>query len=785
MHNLRIGQTTTKVVATLLVTLVVVAARLRADPSGWSLETIQSLALDAGCNIYVSVTGLGIDPLNRAITGWQVVGGCGATRPLGWARKENGAWVAQSIATSWAPSGGSSLVVADDGTPFYGYPAIGPGGLIGADWIAAYDVDLNQFPAGALDFQYGSHASEPLAGVQDCFHLKVALALAPGSTTPDVVSAAGCQYTGSLMINYGGTVFGTPRYPFFYQMPETTGDVAMPSVAIGADGSRHLVYYADHGGADWGAYYSTGAFASGNGLLLKQPTRVGETSVVVDATTGRIHVALGAIPNCDNPYEGGLLYLTSTDGVTWSEEWVDHTSGRSPSIALDADGQPHIAYWHFLNEVRYATRSNGRWRTASVHTTATNVFQTSVRLAYDRNGAAIVVFFDPTSAEAGTLTLASSQTPDEGAITTPLGCTPDNSAPVASAIGATTPEDVPVDVALTATDADNDPLTFALASLTTHGTASLAGAIVTYTPAPNFNGTDAFTFIVDDGHNGTATATVTIVVSPVNDPPALTNPGPQTTLEGATVSLQLSAADVDGDALTFAASGLPPGLHVSATGLITGVPPDTAAGTYRVTVSASDGQATASQLLTWTIVDVPPPPPSNHAPVCASAAPTIAELWPPNHQLVKVGIVGVTDPDHDRVTTRITAIAQDEPTNGGGDGSTAIDGFGVGTGQASVRAERGGKGNGRMYYITFVATDPAGARCTGIVTVGVPHDQAHPAIGDGPLYDSTKAGAPHDGDEHHGCGDREDRDRDNRDRGRGRDGDDDAHEHESRQGGRS
>jgi hypothetical protein len=131
---------------------------------------------------------------------------------------------------------------------------------------------------------------------------------------------------------------------------------------------------------------------------------------------------------------------------------------------------------------------------------------------------------------------------------------------------------------------------------------------------------------------------------------------------------------------------------------------------------------------------------SNAPPVCTAAVAVPASLWPPNHRLVPITINGVTDPNGDRIVLKILSIYQDEPTNGGDDGNTSIDGFGVGTSQSSVRAERSGHRNGRVYYITFSATDPSGARCTGVVvTVGVPHDIAHPAVGDGPRYDSTKA----------------------------------------------
>lgn len=126
------------------------------------------------------------------------------------------------------------------------------------------------------------------------------------------------------------------------------------------------------------------------------------------------------------------------------------------------------------------------------------------------------------------------------------------------------------------------------------------------------------------------------------------------------------------------------------------------------------------------------------APVCTGAAANPASLWPPNHNLVSIGFTGVTNADGGLVTYTITSIFQDEPTNGLGDGDTAIDGFGVGTSQARVRRERSGKGNGRVYYIGFTAAT-AGGSCSAVVTAGVPHDRGRgPAIGGGPLFDSTE-----------------------------------------------
>jgi len=81
----------------------------------------------------------------------------------------------------------------------------------------------------------------------------------------------------------------------------------------------------------------------------------------------------------------------------------------------------------------------------------------------------------------------------------------------------------------------------------------------------------------------------------------VTNPGSQTGTVGTAVSLQVSASDsASGQTLTYSASGLPAGLSISSSGLISGTP--TTAGTSTVTVTATDTTgASGSASFTWTI----------------------------------------------------------------------------------------------------------------------------------------------------------------------------------------
>ena len=128
---------------------------------------------------------------------------------------------------------------------------------------------------------------------------------------------------------------------------------------------------------------------------------------------------------------------------------------------------------------------------------------------------------------------------------------------------------------------------------------------------------------------------------------------------------------------------------------------------------------------------------------CSNAGPSVETIWPPNHKMVAVSILGVTDGDGEAITISIDSIFQDEPLNTTSDGNTEIDGDGVGSDAALVRAERAGSkkvpGNGRVYYITYTADDGHGGQCSDTVEVGVPHDQGKQKVpvGDGPLFDST------------------------------------------------
>lgn len=130
-------------------------------------------------------------------------------------------------------------------------------------------------------------------------------------------------------------------------------------------------------------------------------------------------------------------------------------------------------------------------------------------------------------------------------------------------------------------------------------------------------------------------------------------------------------------------------------------------------------------------------------PTCGLARASQEILWPPDHKLQPVEILGVTAQGvpSDRLIIRITGVTQDEPTNGTGEGDTGPDAYiqqGEKTDTVLLRAERQGTGNGRVYRVLFIASDGYESSCTGIIKVTVPPSRVGNASDDEQKFDATK-----------------------------------------------
>src|SRR5207249_7776811 len=112
---------------------------------------------------------------------------------------------------------------------------------------------------------------------------------------------------------------------------------------------------------------------------------------------------------------------------------------------------------------------------------------------------------------------ANDGTADSNVATVSITVTAVNDAPVAVDDAFTTAEDTPLTGNVLSNDTDVDTgttLTAAIVANPTHGTVTLVSTgAFTYTPAPNYNGSDSFTYKASDGTADSNVATVAITVT--------------------------------------------------------------------------------------------------------------------------------------------------------------------------------------------------------------------------------------------------------------------------------
>jgi hypothetical protein len=172
-------------------------------------------------------------------------------------------------------------------------------------------------------------------------------------------------------------------------------------------------------------------------------------------------------------------------------------------------------------------------------------------------------------------------------------------------------EGEPLSLAIHATDPDGDPLVLAGANLPMgaafldHGDGS---AEFSWTPAAGQTGSYAVTFSATDDAAPAASDSeqITISVGGANRPPVLDPIGSRTLGDGESLAVTLGASDPDGDALSFAAQGLPAGAsladHADGSAELSWTPDPGASGTFPVTVVVTDaGDPPASDSETFGI----------------------------------------------------------------------------------------------------------------------------------------------------------------------------------------
>ncbi|WP_170984930.1 tandem-95 repeat protein [Roseomonas sp. AR75] len=195
---------------------------------------------------------------------------------------------------------------------------------------------------------------------------------------------------------------------------------------------------------------------------------------------------------------------------------------------------------------------------------------------------------------------------------------PMNDAPVAQGFtGGTGAEDAPILGSVQASDPDADDLVFTVEA----GDGPFNGGVLldgdsgafTYTPDPDFFGSDSFTVTIRDGHGGVTLQVVEIVVEPTGDAPVAQGYTGGVGEEDSSIAGDVNASDADNDALTYSIQAGDEPAHGSvlllgSTGEFWYSPDTNFSGTDSFTVTISDGKGgTATQLVDITVAPVADP----------------------------------------------------------------------------------------------------------------------------------------------------------------------------------
>jgi hypothetical protein len=332
----------------------------------------------------------------------------------------------------------------------------------------------------------------------------------------------------------------------------------------------------------------------------------------------------GVFTGSISTYQGGQSSLTGSlsgqpgDYIeVWSEEswplsadaaWFVASSGNAPTPVNDAvtaveDGSVTI------DVLANDTDPNGDPLTITAVSGATN-------------GTAVLnpnstVTFTPTPNTNNTGSF-SYQVSDGGAVASALvtiTITPVNDPPNANNDTFTVNEDTTATLNVRFNDSDPDPnstLTITHVTNPTQGTATTDGSTITYTPPLNYSGSASFTYTLSDGV-ATDTATVSITVFAINDPP--TTVADFITLnEDSFISFTptLNDTDPEGHIITLLSYTNPPagaGNFSRSSNTLTYIPPANYNGSFTTTYVARDiNGASSSGTITITVNPLPDSP---------------------------------------------------------------------------------------------------------------------------------------------------------------------------------
>ena len=347
---------------------------------------------------------------------------------------------------------------------------------------------------------------------------------------------------------------------------------------------------------------------------------------------------------------------TVSDGSASSTATVNITvtpTNDSPVASNDSTSVAEGGTLTINASTLLANDSDPEGATLSV-TSVSNPANGSVLLSEDM--ATVTYTHDGSETTSGSFIYTVSDGSDTSTATVTITVTPANDPPTASNDSASVAEGGTLTIsASTLLDNDSDPegntLSLTSVSNPANGSVLLSEdmATVTYTHDGSETTSGSFIYTVSDG-SATSTATVSITITPTNDPPGTPSLTDQTATTGQPFTYQVpEVIDPDSDSLTYnaalgqAMNPLPLWLTFNATTrTFSGTPRRTHVATHTIVVDVSDGSAKSSRAsFTLTVVLPPNRPPT---------APTLTPQTATEDQPFSYTFLAVTDPEGDAIT---------------------------------------------------------------------------------------------------------------------------------------
>ena len=303
---------------------------------------------------------------------------------------------------------------------------------------------------------------------------------------------------------------------------------------------------------------------------------------------------------------------------------------------------------------------------------------------------------------------------DSNPATVKLVVEPTNDAPTAADDRDETPEDTPVtiDVLSNDTDPDGDALFVDWVQQPAHGDAAPHGAWVTYTPDPEYFGTDTFRYAVADGHGGRSEATVTVTVLSINDPPRAQDDSASTD-EDTPVGIDILANDDDPDGDDLIVQSVMQPQHGTTTvqgARILYAPDADFSGTDTFGYTAADGNGgTSVASVTVHVAAVNDPPlalddgASTPEDTAVDIAVLVNDLDPEGGDLT---VESVSQPGHGTVVNNGSNVTYVPAANWDGDDEFTY----------TLRDSDGGKADATVYVTVLATNDPPTPQDDGVGT---------------------------------------------------------------------